>query len=187
MKHFSLKTKVLYSFSTLTALFWIYGVSAAIPMTASPDRCIDKAEKNMIPIDDLLPPHYKEGRDTRKIVEKFSSVTVERLLQSVVDHLYTYHDLCGRPVNGRGGWLDEIGIGLCERLAAFDLTHEKMLSEPASPSSAELTFLQTVYKACRKSTTRYWNHPMIAHVGYEPTTEEYTVINQAVGKSDWTY
>ena len=104
-----------------------------------------------------------------------------------MDHLYTYHDLCGKPANGVGGWLDEIGIALCERLAAFDLTHERILSEASSPATSDVTFLRTVYQACRKSTTRYWNTPMIVHIAYMPTREEYTFINQALGKSHWTY
>lgn len=185
MKHSNLTKKVLYS---LASFLWISSLSASIPMKDSPHRCVDKGEKNITPVDDLLPAHSKEGRDTREAVEKFSKIPLKSILQSTVDHLYTYHDLCGRPVNGMGGWLDEIGIGLCERLAAFDLTHEKILSEMSSSVvSSDLTFLRTVYQACRKSTNRYWNHPSIVHVTYEPTHKEFTFINKAMGKDHWTY
>lgn len=164
---------------------WICSASAALPMTGSPDRCADKGEGSIIlPVDNLLPQHYAEGEDMQKSVEKFSGITLERILQSVVDHLYTYHDLCGEKVAGVGGWTEGIGIALCERLAAFDITHARMLSEkPSLSPSSEVTFLRTVYKACRKSTDRYWNYPLIIHVSYKPTLEELGSINKAMGQS----
>lgn len=158
-----------------------YKVWGSIPMNGRSHRCEGKEGGRIIlPVDDLLPEHYPDATSMHNAFEKMSQTTPDQILQSVVDHLLSYHDLCGEKVAGVGGWEDGIGTALCERLAAFDTTHDAMLSGifSTSPSknsvvsSSDLTFLRTVYKACRLSTNRYWNYSSLVHISYAPTPEE---------------
>lgn len=165
-----------------------YKAWGSIPMIGSSHRCEGKEGGGIIlPVDDLLPEHYTDKVSMDKAFEKMSQVTPDQMLQSVVDHLLSYHDLCGERVAGVGGWEDGIGTALCERLGVFDATHDKILSEISSPptsknSGSDLTFLKTVYKACRPSTNRYWNYSSLVHISYAPTPEESAYINKAMGR-----
>jgi len=184
----------ILSYIIISFLF-SHAICASIPTKGSPDRC---KNKNILPVDDLLPLVYKDpmSDEMKTAIEKMSQVTPERMIQSVVDHLLSYHDLCDEKVAGVGGWTDGIGTALCERLIAFDITHDGMLSQTSdrSPeskepkvSSSDLTFLRTAYKTCRVSTERYWNYPSVAHVSYNPTPGERTYINKMIGLSNVNY
>ncbi|OJW47793.1 MAG: hypothetical protein BGO67_09100 [Alphaproteobacteria bacterium 41-28] len=178
--------KKILSYLIISSLF-SHAICASIPTKGSPDRCKDK---NILPVDDLLPLTYRDPMDDgmKKAIEKMSQVTPERMIQSVVDHLFSYHDLCNEKVAGVGGWADGIGTALCERLIAFDITHEGMLSQTKSKiPSSDLTFLQTAYKTCRLSTERYWNYPSVAHISYNPTPEERAYLNKMTGLSRFNY
>ncbi|MEB3701675.1 hypothetical protein Bealeia1_00740 [Candidatus Bealeia paramacronuclearis] len=141
-------------------------------------------------------PYYSgnktEGMRRLDTVDNFSKVTPARMIQSVVDHLYSYHDLCGVPGAGVGGFTDGIGTMLCERLAAFDVPHNHMLSEEdekthSGISKSDLKFLKMAYQSCRISTQRFWDYPSIAHVNYVPTQAEVEYLNKAVNLTDWKY
>jgi len=168
------KNLVFYSF---LSILLSHSLSASIPTNGSPDRCKDKPEGMVIlPVDNLLPEDYT--KDIRASVESFKQITPERMLQSVVDHLLTFNDLCEQSVAGVGGWEDGIGTALCDRLYAYDLSHDGALSENSTKASPDLNFLKTVFKACRISTFRFWNGPLITHVSYQPTPEESDAINK---------
>jgi len=184
----------ILSYIIISFLF-SHTICASIPTKGSPDRCKDK---NILPVDDLLPLTYQDPMSDgmKKAIEKMSQVTPERMIQSVVDHLLSYHDLCDEKVAGVGGWTDGIGTALFERLIAFDKTHDGMLSQisdrsPESKvpkvSSSDLVFLRTAFKTCRLSTERYWNYPSVAHISYNPRPEERTYINKMIGLSHFNY
>ena len=166
-----------------------YAAWGSIPMKGSSQRCQGKEGDGIIlPVDDLIPKQYTDAASMHTVIEKIRQITPDQMLQSVVDHLLSYHDLCGEKVTAVGGWEDGIGTALCERLGAFDATHDTILSGIPSPpisknsalSSSDLTFLKTVYKACRPSTDRYWNYSSLVHVSYAPTPEETAYINKAM-------
>ena len=180
----------------LLFLLWPYQVNGSLPVKGSPHRCQDKEDGGIIlPVDDLLPAHYTDAASKRKAIEKMRKITPNQMIQSVVDHLLSFHDLCGEEVAGVGGWTDGIGTALCERLGAFDMTHDTILSGISPPptdntlsvSPSDLMFLQMVYKACRMSIDRYWNYPSVVHVNYQPTPQERIDIHKAMGHSDWTF
>lgn len=180
----------------LLLLFLPYKAWGLIPMKGSPNRCQSKESGGIIlPVDDLLPEHYSDAASMHTAIEKMRKITPNQMIQSVVDHLLSYHDFCGEKVTAVGGWEDSIGTALCERIGSFDATHDTMLSgllSSATNKSAEvpqsdILFLQTVYKACRLSTDRYWNYPSLTHVSYQPSSEESAYINKAMGHDEWTF
>ena len=171
-----MKKLVFYS---LLSVLLSHTLSAAIPTKGSPDRCKAKSDGGIIlPVDNLLPENYT--KDIQAAVDDFKKVTLKQMLQSVVDHLLTFNDLCGEKVAGVGGWEDGIGTALCDRLYAYDLSHDGALSADSTSASADLKFLKTIFKACRISTFRFWNGPLITHVTYQPTAQEKESINKAM-------
>lgn len=153
--------------------------ASALSLKGSPDRC---TKKNWSEIDDLLPPTWKYPKDDMsEIKAKISKARPDVIFQSVVNHLLTYYDLCGQPVAGVGGWTDQIGTALCERLAAYNMIYDGLFSSTNSGpegakkmySDEDLNFLQSVFKVCRPTTQRWWLYPLIVHVSFEPTSEEY--------------
>lgn len=171
-----MKKCILYS---LLSILFSQHLSAAIPTKDSPDRCKEKPGGAIIlPVDTLLPEDYTKNIQTA--VDNFKKVTPEQMLQSVVDHLLTFNDLCEQKVAGVGGWEDGIGTALCDRLYAYDLSHDGTLSADSTSASADLKFLKTIFKACRISTFKYWNGPLLTHVTYQPTPEEKESINKSM-------
>lgn len=148
----------------------------AFPIKGSPGRC---KTDNWSFIDNFLPERSLNGgysQNMNGIEQPISNISSVQMVQSVVDHVLTFIDLCGKPVAGVGGWEDGIGTNLCERLAVYNMTHKEILTQGGSSPSLspdELGLFKAVFKACRPSTTRYWNYPLIVHVSFQPTPDEY--------------
>ncbi len=161
----------------------------ALPQGSS-DRC--KGE-NWAHIDNLLPERSKDGGYSPPLdpaKQKLEKASPDAILQSAVDHVLSFYDLCDQRVAGVGGWEDLIGTNLCERLALYNVFHDDVFSENADESSKkgrlmfdpeDLKFLQSIFKACRPTTQRWWNYPLVVHVSFKPTPEEYQEIGQKVG------
>lgn len=176
-----------FAFSILTLA--LYGVANALP-EGSPDRC--KSE-NWAHVDDLLPERSKDGGYSPPLdpaKQKLAEVRPDVILQSAVDHLLSFYDLCGNRVAGVGGWEDLIGTNLCERLALYNLFHNDVFAEQSKNSSEkgrlmfnpeDLKFMQSVFKACRPTTQRWWDYPLVVHVSFKPTPEEYQEIGKKLG------
>lgn len=158
---------------------------SAISLKGSPDRC---KKENWSQIDTLLPARDANGvypLPMDKNIQKIENVTPENILQSTVDHVLTFHDFCGQKYAGRGGYEDSIGTDLCERLAAYNFTHDGVLTnkEPTQLSlfsGEDLTFLRAVFKACRPSIARWWNYPLMVHVSFQPTSEELANLRKSI-------
>lgn len=166
------------------ALLLFFFVHMSVPplfaqVKGSPDRC---KHEDWAQVDDLLPPRSEKGGYPHPLdpnTQKIAKITPAQILQSAVDHMLTFYDFCGQKVAGVGGWEDMIGTNLCERLALYDTTHEDILSKESEQKayahfpSKDLAFLRSIFKACRPTTTRWWNYPLISHVGFTPTETEY--------------
>lgn len=155
---------------------------SAASFKGSPDRC---KKEDWSQVDTLLPARNENGaysQPMNKITEKIGKITPQQMVQSVVDHLLTFNDFCGQMYAGRGGFEDRIGTDLCERMAAYDMTHDGVIAneDPAQKplfSAEDLAFLRSVFKACRPSANRWWDYPLIVHVNFQPTQAELGYIN----------
>lgn len=171
------------------AFFFLFLTPTFALPEGSPTRC---KKEDWAHVDNLLPDRSKEGGYPQPLdpaKQKLGEVTPGEMLQSVVDHLLTFYDLCGVPVAGRGGWEDAIGTDLCERLALYNLLHNEVLTEPIDGQKEygrlmfaleDLSFLQSVFKACRPTSQRWWNYPLIQHVSFNPTPEEYKELGKTL-------
>ncbi len=148
----------------------------AFSIKGSPGRC---KSQNWTLIDNLLPERSLNGGYSQHMTgidQQIANISSVQMVQSVVDHVLTFFDFCGQPVAGAGGWEDAIGTNLCERVAVYNITHNNILTHDGKSSSLspdEMNLLKSVYRACRPSTDRYWNYPLIQHVSFQPTPEEY--------------
>ncbi|MBS0271655.1 MAG: hypothetical protein JSR85_03285 [Proteobacteria bacterium] len=175
--------KIIFSFLFIS-LFITESLSAT-SYKGSPDRC---KKEDWSQVDTLLPARNEDGaypQPMNKITEKIEKITPQQMLQSVVDHLLTFNDFCGQMYAGRGGFEDRIGTDLCERMAAYNMTHDGVITNEGGPknslfSAEDLTFLRSVFKACRPTTVRWWDYPLVVHVNFQPTKEELAQIRESL-------
>lgn len=184
-------------FSFLIAMIW-ETQGFALPK-GSPNRCIEtewngnhffKWNENSL----LPPPSQYENSPAFYYEEKFKKVTPQEITQSVLDLMLTYYDNCGTPPAGAGSLEEFFGIRICEQLALYDMTHDSIFSNETSTDHKEaslfspddLSFLKSVFKACRPSMRKAWWYPLIFHVSFEPTPEEYKQFWKIL-ESDFMY
>ncbi|EKE09612.1 MAG: hypothetical protein ACD_16C00130G0017 [uncultured bacterium] len=166
----------------------------ALPEGSS-DRCIDGQwnEKSLLPAPsqyELIPasaPSQYVLSPANYYAEQFKEVSPQEIIQSVVDLMLTFYDSCGVPPASTGSLEESFGIRICEQMALYDMTHDSIFSEISTDKKEEslfvpedLSFLRSVFKTCRPSMRKAWWYPLIFHVSFEPTEEEYKQFGNAL-------